>query len=59
MQLYISALKYFDYHFELVTKLAPLRDSGLLVVGSGNVVHNLGRMDWNKPDAFDWAQEIR
>ncbi len=45
-------------HFELAKELAYLRRQGILIIGSGNMVHNLGMLAWNKNEAnfgFDWA----
>lgn len=59
VQLSINALKPLSYHFELGAKLAPLREKGIMVLGSGNVVHNLGRLNWNQPNSgFDWAKRF-
>ena len=44
-------------HYRLSQSLAALRRRRVLIVGSGNIVHNLGRMQW-KDSAFDWAQEF-
>lgn len=48
------------YHYALARELSSLRQKGVLIIGSGNMVHNLGMVAWNKLNesyAFDWATE--
>ncbi len=49
-----------QYHYELASGLAGLREKGILIIGSGNVVHNLGLIDFRNMDAktYDWAVEF-
>jgi 4,5-DOPA dioxygenase extradiol len=59
LQLSIHAQKPPAYHVELGRRLAALRHRGVLLLASGNVVHNLRAMDWKQPDAgFDWARRF-
>jgi 4,5-DOPA dioxygenase extradiol len=47
------------YHFELGKKLAGLRENGILVIGSGNIIHNLSEIDFNDTASpFEWAKEF-
>lgn len=57
IQLSIDASQPAAFHFELGRKLAPLRQEGVLVAGSGNLVHNLHAYAWGRhaPQPYDWA----
>jgi 4,5-DOPA dioxygenase extradiol len=48
------------HHYELASELAGLRERGVLIIGSGNIVHNLGLIDFGNIDAepYDWAVEF-
>ena len=59
LQLSIDATQAMDYHVALGARLAPLRERGIMIVASGNVVHNLKCIDWRRPDAaFDWSRRF-
>lgn len=61
VQLSLDYRKPAAYHFELARELESLRNRGVLIIGSGNMVHNLGLVDWKRLNetgyAFDWARE--
>lgn len=57
VQLSIDESRPASFHFDVGRKLAPLRDEGVLIVGSGNIVHNLHAYAWGQHtrDPYDWA----
>ena len=60
IQLSLDHTKGPKYHYELAQELFALRERGSLIIGSGNMVHNLRMVEWrklNEPFAFDWALE--
>lgn len=57
-QLSIDFTKPMQYHFDLAKELAFLRSKGVLIIGSGNIVHNLGMVKWNGGGPYDWAIEF-
>ncbi len=63
IQMSIDYTKPPSYHYELAAKLSELRKRGILIIGSGNIVHNLGLVDWaniHKVDyGYDWAMTAR
>ncbi len=62
LQLSIDYYKPAEFHYQLAKELVSLRKKGVLILGSGNMVHNLRAIDWsnmNTPNyGFDWAREI-
>lgn len=62
-QLSLDHSKEPQYHYNLAKELAPLRNKGVLIIGSGNIVHNLRLVAWdrmNEPEyGFDWAIEAK
>lgn len=59
-QLSIDAAKPAAHHYELIKQIASLRKKGLMVIGSGNIVHNLRILNWQNPNAapYDWSLEF-
>ena len=61
IQMSLDYTKPASYHYELAKELSSLRRKGVLIVGSGNMVHNLGMVAWDKLNAdayaFEWAAE--
>jgi 4,5-DOPA dioxygenase extradiol len=62
LQLSIDYNKPANYHYELAKEISALRNKGVLIIGSGNMVHNLGKVAWDKMNepnfGFDWAIEM-
>lgn len=63
IQLSLDYYQNAQYHYDLAKELASLRTKGVLIIGSGNMVHNLGMVAWDKLNApeygYDWALEAR
>lgn len=63
VQLSINRTQPAEWHWQLARKLRPLRDEGVLILGSGDIVHNLRAVDWAHINTlgagYDWAYAFR
>jgi len=57
VQLSLAQTRDGQFHYDLGKQLLPLRDEGILILGSGNIVHNLGMMQFGG-QSYDWAEEF-
>jgi len=58
IQLSLDYYREAGYHYDLARDLQALRNKGVLIMGSGNMVHNLRMLDWNRENSgYDWALE--
>ena len=57
LQLSLDETREADWHYEVAKRLRPLRDEGVLIIGSGDIVHNLHTYAWGRDNVepFDWA----
>ena len=59
VQLSIDRMRPASFHYEIGQRLADLREEGILIAGSGNLVHNLGAYAWGRPaEPYDWAMRF-
>jgi 4,5-DOPA dioxygenase extradiol len=57
-QLSIDRERYPSFHYQMGKQLAPLRDEGVLILASGNMVHNLPAADYRMEDGYEWAERF-
>lgn len=57
-QLSLNKTRDLQHHYDVAAELAPLRDKGVLIVGSGNIVHNLRMISMNNSLPYEWAQNF-
>ena len=58
VQLSLDRSRPMEFHYELGRELGKLREEGILILGSGNIVHNLALADFSADAAYDWAQSF-
>ena len=58
VQLSLDTAQPASSHYDMAKRLAPLRDDGVLILGSGDIVHNLKLFDFRDPAPLDWAIEF-